>query len=84
MWGQVNEQTAPGQKALLGVLAQAKESISKREAVSSAGLPVEIGRKAIDSLARHDIVSIEDDLMDFTVPLMRHWVMSRKLEKPDN
>ena len=85
VWRQAETSEPPGQTAALRALAHPAPALREglegeqpvEEITRQAGLaPEEIGR-ALEALARHDVVVEEDGRWQFTVELMRRWVAQR-------
>jgi len=85
VWRQAETSEPPGQTAVLRALAHFSPALREglegeqpvEEIARQAGLaPEEVGR-ALETLARHDVVVEEDGSWHFTVELMHRWVAQR-------
>ncbi|MFB0536238.1 MAG: helix-turn-helix domain-containing protein [Anaerolineae bacterium] len=62
---------------MLGTLARSRAGVPAKEIARQAGFAPEDVRRALETLARHDVVIEEDSRWQFTVELMRRWVAQR-------
>jgi len=72
VWRQAETSEPPGQTAVLRALVNLPESSDLPESWELAGR-----WRALETLARHDVVMEEDGRWQFTVELMRRWVARR-------
>ncbi len=77
IWGQTEKSALPTQTEVLRVLAQADAGMTEKEIARGAQLTSEETRRALDTLARHDVIRETDGHWQFTVELMRRWVAQR-------
>ena len=79
VWGQAEQSGPPGQTTLLRRLAETDGPASAADLFRAAQLPAATGEAALKTLEQHDVVATaQDDQVDFTVPLMRHWLRRYK------
>ena len=77
VWNQA-AQDAPGQQAVLKVLASKVEGRAQSEIRRQTNLsPAEIDQ-ALKTLQRHDVVKSEEDRWRIIVPLFRQWVLEHQ------
>lgn len=90
VWVQAERSEPPGQTAVLRVLAKPTkfgsgtkygrgvygggQHTTTEEIAQETGLALENVQRALETLARHDVVMQEDGRWKFTVELMRRWV----------
>jgi len=74
VWVQAEKSEPPGQTAALRVLARSEAGMPVEETARDARLPLKDTQRALETLARHDVVMQEKDRWKFTVELMRRWV----------
>jgi len=77
VWRQAKTSEPPGQTAVLRALARSEAGIPLEEIARQAGLALEEVRSVLETLVRHDVVMEEDGSWQFTVELMRRWVVQR-------
>jgi hypothetical protein len=77
VWWQAETSEPPGQTVVLRALAQSEVGMPAEEVARQAGLALEEVGRALETLARHDVVMEEDGRWQFTVELMRRWVARR-------
>jgi len=85
VWRQAETSEPPGQTAVLRALAAKETRFFGKNLVSSqveiarqAGLTPKEVERALETLARHDVVMEKDGRWQFTVELMRRWVAQSK------
>ncbi len=78
VWRQAETSEPPGQMAVLGVLARSEAGMLDEEIARQGGLVLEQVERALETLARHDVVMKENEHWQFTVELMRRWVRDKK------
>lgn len=77
VWRQAETSDPPGQTAVLRVLARSEAGMPAEKIARQVGLaPEELGR-ALETLARHHVVMEVDGHWQFTVELMRRWIVQR-------
>jgi len=77
VWRQAETSEPPGQTAVLRALASSEAGMPAEEIARQARLaPGEVER-ALETLARHDVLMEENGRWQFTVELMRRWVAQR-------
>jgi hypothetical protein len=74
VWGQAQRGEIIGQIEFLETLARGNAPILIHDVIVNAGLTIENGMAALTVLAQHDVVKSTNGMVDFTVPLMRHWI----------
>ena len=82
VWVQAERSEPPGQTAVLRALAQLVTNDDGRrtnveEIARVAGCAPEVVQRALETLARHDVVTQENGRWRFTVELMRRWVAQK-------
>jgi hypothetical protein len=81
VWMQAEKSEPAGQTAVLRVLARLTEGEGRTtevgEITEQAQLSLEQTQRALDALARHDVVMQENMRWRFTVELMRRWVAQK-------
>jgi hypothetical protein len=77
VWVQAEKSEPPGQPAVLRALAHSETGMSEDEIAWQAQLAPEAVQRALEALARHDVVMQDNDQWEFTVELMRRWVAQR-------
>lgn len=78
VWQQVAKSEPAGQTAVLEVLARAGQAVKVESLFREAQLTAENGQRCLESLLQHDVISIEEGKVNFTVPLMRYWIQNIK------
>ena len=74
---QAEKSEPPGQTVVLRALAQSETSWSPEEIARQAQLAPGAVQRALEALARHDVVVQEGGGWKFTVELMRRWVTQK-------
>jgi predicted Rossmann fold nucleotide-binding protein DprA/Smf involved in DNA uptake len=77
VWVQAEKSEPAGQTQMLRTLAESETGKSAEELARQAGLTLEEVHAALETLARHDVVKKENDRWQFTVELMRRWVVQK-------
>ncbi len=75
VWRQAETDEATGQQDILRVLAQSEAGKTIEELAQQSSLALEDVRQALEVLKRHDVVVESDGSWQFTVELMRRWVI---------
>ena len=78
VWRQAETSEPPGQTVVLGALAQSEAGMLDEEIARQTELAPEKVERALETLARHDVVVEIEGRWQFTVELMRRWVAQRK------
>lgn len=82
VWGQAEKSEPNGQTSILLALAKNESPVEKTGLFTQANLSPENGEAALAMLRQHDVVSIIDEQrVDFAVPLMRRWIQLEKLQE---
>jgi hypothetical protein len=77
VWRQAETSEPPGQTVVLRALVRSEAGMPAKEIAHQAGLALEDVGRALETLARHDVVMEADGRWQFTVELMRRWVAQR-------
>jgi len=75
VWRQAGTGESTGQQEVLRALAQSEPGMSAEELAQQSGLTLEDVQRALKVLSRHDVVSESEGCWQFTVELMRRWVV---------
>jgi hypothetical protein len=79
VWGQAG-QGAPGQQALLRLLASYPQGLSLEQIIATSGMSPASVRAALKELQHHDVLYEEAGQWRYTVELFRRWVTKETAE----
>ena len=77
VWRQAESSNPPGQTTVLRALAQSEAGMPVGEIAHRVELTPEETRRALETLAQHDVVMEIEERWQFTVELMRRWVRNQ-------
>ncbi len=77
VWKQAETGESAEQQKVLRTLAQSETGMSIKEIAQQTGLAREDVQQALDVLQRHDVVTESAGIWQFTVELMRRWVVQK-------
>jgi hypothetical protein len=80
VWRQAETDEATGQQDVLRVLAQSETGKTIEELVQQSSLTLGDVRQTLEVLKRHDVVMGSEGNWQFTVELMRRWVVGIERE----